>query len=105
MLVEALLCTMPARRKYSNLHKLVRHICMQLVQGECEKVNNLRKIAASGVDSRVVVQIREFLIGRSQRVRAGWHYEVRVPSGIPQGSVLGPLLFLADVNNIWRNFQ
>jgi hypothetical protein len=29
----------------------------------------LRKIAALGVDSRVVVWIREFLLGRSQRVR------------------------------------
>jgi len=31
----------------------------------------LKKIAASGVDSRVVVWIREFLIDRSQRVRVG----------------------------------
>ena len=54
----------------------------------------LKKTAASGVDSRVVIWIREFLIGRSQRVRVERHYleEVRVTSGVPQGSVLGPLV-------------
>jgi hypothetical protein len=67
----------------------------------------LTKIANSGVDSRVVVWVKEFLSGRTQRVRveAQLSEEVRVTSGVPQGSVLGPLLFLAYVNDIGRNME
>jgi hypothetical protein len=63
------------------------------------------KLAASGVDLRIVVWLREFLVGRTQRVRVGGQLskEVRISSGVPQGSVLGPLLFLAYVNEVWMN--
>ena len=65
----------------------------------------LMKIANLGVDSRVVTWIREFLLGRTQRVRVGGQLseEVRVMADVPQGSVLGPFLFIAYVNDIWRN--
>jgi len=38
----------------------------------------LAKIVNSGVDSRVVVWIREFLLGRTQRVRVGGHLSEEV---------------------------
>jgi hypothetical protein len=67
----------------------------------------LTKIANSGVDSRVVVWIREFLLGRTQRFRVGGHLseDVRVMSGVEQGSVLSRLLLLAYVNDISRNIE
>ena len=67
----------------------------------------LMKMVASGMDSRVVVWVREFLSGHSHRVRVGGclSEEVRVISRVSQGSILGPLLFLEYVNAIWRNLE
>jgi len=60
-----------------------------------------------GVDFWIVVLIKEFLVGRSQRVRVDGQLsvEVRESSGEPQGIILSPLLFLIYVNDIRRNTE
>ena len=55
----------------------------------------------------VVVWVKEFLLGRSQRLRVDGQLsqEVRVTSGVPPGSALGPLVLLAYVNDIRKNIE
>jgi hypothetical protein len=65
------------------------------------------KLAASVGVSMVVVWAKEFLVGSKQRVRVGGQLskEVKVNSGVPRGSVLGPLLCLVYVDDIWGNIE